>query len=433
MPATPIIQTSGSVSGAGTAGVGREDFVPGETVTFSDTEPLNTGLSYSWELVESPENSTATLTGPATATPTLVPDSPRKAGSWIVKCTVEGSWESYLIVAVPLAAGGRIPARQEEEGVYEYNGGGNVRQWAPGAGTCLQSLDDRGDNAFHDNETGEFNALTAKTVPIVGDILALEDSAASWAKAKSTIAQILAVANQINALTAKTVPVVGDKLAIEDSAASWLKKASTIAEILAVANQINALTAKTTPVDADVLAIEDSAASWAKKKLTLANLGAYLDKPKWALIEATGTDQTGVDDSGPDFISGFSTIVKGSTSHGVTVSSGVITLPANTTGYTWELILKGMRFTGSASGGFASFRFYDQEDGSATPPGSLILGRECIYFVNDRSDAQNSEGHLISWIDGPEDVGLRCTAVSSGQTLTMDHSDMHILVREVPA
>ena len=43
MATTPIIQSSGSTSGPGTAGQGRNNLVPGETVTLSDTAAANAG------------------------------------------------------------------------------------------------------------------------------------------------------------------------------------------------------------------------------------------------------------------------------------------------------------------------------------------------------------------------------------------------------
>jgi len=142
MAAKPIIQSTGATSGAGTAGEGRNDLVPGEVVTLSDTEAANSGASYLWKLVEKPEGSTATLSSTTSATPTFTVDTPRKPGSFIVLCTVDGAYRDHIIIAVPLAiTGGRIPARQEEQGFYEYNEAGNVRQWAPAMTDLLVKLD----------------------------------------------------------------------------------------------------------------------------------------------------------------------------------------------------------------------------------------------------------------------------------------------------
>jgi hypothetical protein len=122
--ATPIIQSTGSVSGAGTAGQGRKDLDIGETVTLSDTEPLNSGASYVWLMEDRPIGSATVLNNPNTATPTFVPDV---TGSYRVRATVNGTSFSVEVFAVPLPnTGARIPSFEEE---LQYDGGGNTKGW----------------------------------------------------------------------------------------------------------------------------------------------------------------------------------------------------------------------------------------------------------------------------------------------------------------
>jgi hypothetical protein len=48
--------------------------------------------------------------------------------------------------------------------------------------------------AIHDDTAGEIHAITSKATPVSADELAIEDSAASWAKKRLTIGQILSMA-----------------------------------------------------------------------------------------------------------------------------------------------------------------------------------------------------------------------------------------------
>ncbi len=165
-------------------------------------------------------------------------------------------------------------------------------------------------DVFHKATAGEFNALTVKGTPVGADILPLEDSAASNAKKKVTLATLPIstltqaaldlkatdstvihnnVGGEIVALADKAAPVGADHILIEDSAASNAKKdvllstlpistpaqtaldlKATDADVFhkATAGEFNALTSKGTPVAGDIIAIEDSAASNAKKKTT---------------------------------------------------------------------------------------------------------------------------------------------------------------------
>lgn len=77
----------------------------------------------------------------------------------------------------------------------------------------------------------------------------------------------------VNALTEKVTPVIGDLIGIADSAASFASKKLSIGNLLAIlGTYINSLTGKTTPVGADEIIIGDSAASYANKKVLLSNL-----------------------------------------------------------------------------------------------------------------------------------------------------------------
>lgn len=140
MPTTPIIQSSGSTSGPGTAGQGRNNLVAGETVTLSDTVAANVGASYAWAFEDAPIDTSPTLTDPLTPTPTFVVDpSTTKAGSYRIRCTVNGLFSSVIVIAVPLAnTGARIPSFEEE---LEYNGGGNTKGWHESQTRWMRAVD----------------------------------------------------------------------------------------------------------------------------------------------------------------------------------------------------------------------------------------------------------------------------------------------------
>jgi hypothetical protein len=122
--ATPIILSTGSSSGAGTADQGRNDLVIGETVALSDTEALNLGGSYVWVFEDTPIGSSVGMINSTTATPSFIPDV---NGSYRVRCTVGGSDFSVEVLAVPLPnSGGRIPSFEEE---LEYDAAGNTKGW----------------------------------------------------------------------------------------------------------------------------------------------------------------------------------------------------------------------------------------------------------------------------------------------------------------
>lgn len=134
--ATPIILSTGSISGAGIAGQGRDDLVVGENVGLEDTEPLNVGAAYSWVFEDKPIGSSTNLINPTSATPSFIPDI---SGSYRVRATVNGTDSSFDILAVPLAnTGGRIPSFEEEEG---YDEAGNTKGWHEAMTVWMRAVD----------------------------------------------------------------------------------------------------------------------------------------------------------------------------------------------------------------------------------------------------------------------------------------------------
>jgi len=158
--ATPIIQSTGSVSGAGTAGQGRNDLVPGETVTLSDTEAGNAGASYFWVFDDTPIGTAPTLLNPTTATPSFVVDAdPALAGSYRVRYTVDGAFVSVEVIAVPLETlGSRIPSFEEET---QYDKNGNLKGWHEALTAFMRSTDD----AIGDLGSTAFERTAAAVVP----------------------------------------------------------------------------------------------------------------------------------------------------------------------------------------------------------------------------------------------------------------------------
>lgn len=140
--ASPIIQSVGATSGPGINGTGRDDLVAGEVVTLSDEEGLNLGASYLWEFEESPVGTAPVMVAATTATPTFTVDADvRLAGTYKVKCTVNGVESSAELLAVTLGTtGARIPAFEEE---IEYDGDGNVKGWHTAQTKFMREVDQR--------------------------------------------------------------------------------------------------------------------------------------------------------------------------------------------------------------------------------------------------------------------------------------------------
>lgn len=138
--ATPIIQSTGSVSGAGVVGQGRNNLVPGEIVTLSDVEGANLGAVYFWVFDDVPIGTSPVLLNHTTATPSFtVPADATKAGSYRIRCTVNGAFTSVEVIAVPLTTtGARIPSFEEET---EYDQAGNVKGWHEALTGFMRAVD----------------------------------------------------------------------------------------------------------------------------------------------------------------------------------------------------------------------------------------------------------------------------------------------------
>lgn len=100
------------------------------------------------------------------------------------------------------SADGKLKRVDESDVVTEVGGGGS------GSDTT----------AIHDNVTGEINALTEKVTPVAGDMLLIEDSAASFAKKKVDIGNLpggsgsVVVSDNFNRADSSTVgaPQIGN-------------------------------------------------------------------------------------------------------------------------------------------------------------------------------------------------------------------------------
>jgi hypothetical protein len=147
----------------------------------------------------------------------------------------------------------------------------------------------------------------------------------------------------------------------------------------------------------------------------------------WAVIRASA-DQAGLDESTPDLVTSFDTIVSGSASHGITVSAGVVSLPANTSGYQWEL--EAEMYCLHSTSGTSEFRFYDAPSGANTTMG--LEGQ-----ATDVTNATRITGgsRPIAWKAGTGSVGLRCTFTTGAMTVTAFGGGVgcRIHIREVKA
>jgi hypothetical protein len=100
---------------------------------------------------DTPIGTSPTLLNPNTAAPSFVVDpDPEKAGSYRLRCTVNGSFVSVEVLAVPLAVtGARIPSFEEET---QYDASGNIKGWHEAMTGFMRSVDqilgDLGATAF---------------------------------------------------------------------------------------------------------------------------------------------------------------------------------------------------------------------------------------------------------------------------------------------
>lgn len=138
--ATPIMQKTGATSGASPGGKGTNDLVPGEKVDLADLEVANLLSTYFWEFEDYPIGTSPTITNPTTATPHFYVDAdPALAGSYVVRCTVDGLYSSVEIYAKPLTyTGARIPSYLEKT---EYDGNGNTKGWHEAVTTFMRAFD----------------------------------------------------------------------------------------------------------------------------------------------------------------------------------------------------------------------------------------------------------------------------------------------------
>ena len=130
---------------------------------------------------------------------------------------------------------------------------------------------------------GDFVTLPIKASPISGDILLIEDSAASNAKKYVTIGSLAAAigagVSSFNSRTGAVVPLAGDYTA----SMVGLGNVTDDAQLKRAGNDYNTFTLKAAPQAADVILLEDSNASFSKKKFTigsidhtiLTNVGSY--------------------------------------------------------------------------------------------------------------------------------------------------------------
>lgn len=111
--------------------------------------------------------------------------------------------------------------------------------------------------AIHDNVSAEISAVTEKASPVSGDLLLIEDSAASNAKKRAQVGNLPFSATGHTHLEANITDLDHtDANAIHDN----------------VSAEISAVTEKASPVSADLILIEDSEASNAKKRVQIGNL-----------------------------------------------------------------------------------------------------------------------------------------------------------------
>lgn len=129
MAAPPVIQVTGSTSGAALAGVDKDDLVEGEVLTFVDTAPENSGEAYEWSILDAPIDAVVSLVGPTTSSPTLaVPaDSDLESGTIWVEAKIDETNKTTIRVSLGMPnTDGRIPHFQETD---QANEGGNTKGW----------------------------------------------------------------------------------------------------------------------------------------------------------------------------------------------------------------------------------------------------------------------------------------------------------------
>lgn len=115
------------------------------------------------------------------------------------------------------------------------------QSWNLEAGARLSVVSGSGgtdSQAFHTTTAAEISGLTAKSPTVSGDLIVIEDSAASNAKKKVLVGDLrdsLAIhgtmASELSGLPAKTATVSGDLVVIEDSANGYCKKKVAVGDM----------------------------------------------------------------------------------------------------------------------------------------------------------------------------------------------------------
>jgi len=127
--ANPIIQATGSSSGAGIPGVDKVNLIAGEVVTIVDSEASNSGQSYQWFLDDTPIDTSISLINAGTASPSFVvpADAATGSGTVLLRGVVNGVYLSTIRISLPQPnTGTRIPHFGEET---ESNANGNTKGW----------------------------------------------------------------------------------------------------------------------------------------------------------------------------------------------------------------------------------------------------------------------------------------------------------------
>jgi ribosomal protein L21E len=127
-------------------------------------------------------------------------------------------------------------------------------------------------NAQLTRAAGDFNSFTTKPTPVGADILLIENSASSFAKAKITLSSLstFAPVQSVFGRTGAVVAQSGDYTASQVG----LGNVTNNAQLTRAASDFSSFAVKSVPVGADVVLIEDSAAAGAKKAITVGSITA---------------------------------------------------------------------------------------------------------------------------------------------------------------
>ena len=258
------------------------------------------------------------------------------------------------------------------------------------------------------NLTGYTAPQDTDVVPIV-DVTSVATKKITWSTIKTGI--ITAFGALVNALTGKTTPVDGDMLALVDSAASNASKKLTWANLKATilssfGAMIDSLTGKTTPVDADELVIADSAASYASKKLTWANLKATLKTYFDTLYVTAIVYKSGVTTYDVSTASGTTTIA-----HGLGLTPKKVRLTGIWTDNTGVISRSDGGYT--SSGNRSIYYIFDVNDASGPILLTTSTSRGIFMSIDNDDETDNAEGAIsvdatnitITWIKNGSPTG----------------------------